>query len=58
MVRSSLISHTNIRVRGLVLYRDGLKGGPVLLTNSQARPVRYFSQPRARLMVHLCTSLE
>ena len=38
------------------LYRDGLKGGPVFLSNSQARPGRNFSQPRACLIVHLCTT--
>ena len=26
-------------------YRDGLKGGPVVLSNSQADPVRNFLQP-------------
>ena len=36
-----------------LLYRDGLKGGPVLLSNSQARPGINFSQPRAHLIVHL-----
>ena len=36
-------------------YRDhGLNGVPVLLSNSQARPGRNFSQPRARLLAHLC----
>ena len=35
-------------------YRDALKGGPVLLSNSQAGPGRNFSQPRVRLLVHLC----
>ena len=33
------------------LYRDALKGGPVLLSNSQAEPDRNFSQPRAHLLV-------
>ena len=37
------------------LYRDALKGGPVLLSNSQAEPDRNFSQPRAHLLVNLCT---
>ena len=40
---------------GSGLYRDGLKGGPVLLGNNQAGPGRNFSQPRAQLLVHLCT---
>ena len=35
--------------------RDGLKGGPVLLSNSQVGPGRNFSQPRARLLARLCT---
>ena len=38
----------------LAQYRDGLKGGPVLLSNSQARAGRNFSQPGANLLVHLC----
>ena len=33
--------------RAHTVYRDGLKVGPVLLSNSQARPGRSFSQPRA-----------
>ena len=36
------------------LYRDGLKSGPVLLSNNQARPGINFSQPRAHNKVHLC----
>ena len=40
---------------GEVTYRDGLKGGPVLLSNSRALPGRKFSQPRAHLVVNLCT---
>ena len=35
--------------------RDGLKDGPVLLSNSQASPGRNFSQTSAHLLVHLCT---
>ena len=38
----------------LLIYRDGLKGGPVLLSNSRAGPGRNLSQPRAHLIVHLC----
>ena len=38
----------------LILYRDGLKGGPVLLSYSQAGPGRHFSQPRAHLIVNIC----
>ena len=41
--------------KGVLLYRYGLKGRPVLLSNSQAGPNRNFSQPRAHLLVHLCT---
>ena len=37
-------------------YRDGLKGGPVLLSYSKARRGKNFSQPKAHLKVHLCTS--
>ena len=37
------------------LYRDVLKGGPVLLSNSQVRPGGIFLQPRAHLLVKLCT---
>ena len=37
-------------------YRDALKGRPVLLNNSQARPGRNVSQPRAHLLVKLCTT--
>ena len=40
----------------LCMYRDGLKGGPVSLSNSQAGPGRNFSQLRAHLLVHLCSS--
>ena len=36
------------------IYRDLLKCGPVLLSNSQAGTGRNFSQPRARLLAHLC----
>ena len=35
-------------------YRDGLKGGPVLLSNSQAGPGINFTQPRAHFFVKLC----
>ena len=28
------------------IYRDGLNGGPVLLSNSQAGPGRKYAQPR------------
>ena len=35
-------------------YRDGQKGGPVLLSTSQAGPGKNFSQPRAHFLVHLC----
>ena len=40
------------------LFRDPLKGGPVLLSSSQARPGRKFSQPRAHLLVEPCTNSE
>ena len=40
----------------LKFYRDGLIGGPLLLNNSQATLGRSFSQPRARLIVHLFMS--
>ena len=36
------------------MYINALKGGPVLLSNSQAGQGRNFSQPRAHLLVHLC----
>ena len=36
-------------VGGNFKYRDGLKGGPVLLSKSQASPGRNFSQPRPPL---------
>ena len=35
-------------------YRDGLKGGPVLLCNSHSGPGRNFSQPRDHLVVYIC----
>ena len=38
--------------RSAPLYRDGLKGGPVLLSNSQAGEGRNFTQPRAHLLVN------
>ena len=38
-----------------VVYRDGLKSGPVLLSNSQAKPSRNFLQPRDHFLAHLCT---
>ena len=34
----------------------GMKGVPVLLSNSQAGPSRNFLSPRARLQAHLCIS--
>ena len=37
----------------LCIYRAGLKSGPVLLSNNQARPGRNFSQPRVHNKVHL-----
>ena len=37
-------------------YRDPLKGGPVLLSNSQEGPGRNFSQPRDHLLVEPCRS--
>ena len=40
-----------------IKYRDGLKGGPVLLSNSHAGPGRNFTQqPRAHLLVNPCTT--
>ena len=36
------------------IYRDGLKTGPVLLSNSQAMQGRKFSQPRNHFSAHLC----
>ena len=39
---------------GASLYRDPLKGGPVLLSNSKAGPGRNFSQPGAHLSVDPC----
>ena len=41
---------------GFVLtYRDQLKGGPVLLSMTQASTGRKFSQPRAHLLAGPCT---
>ena len=40
------------------IQRDLLKGGPVLISNSQARLDRNFSQPRAHLLVKLCGALQ
>ena len=37
------------------MYRDRLKGGPVLLSMTQANPGRKFSQPRAHLLAEPCT---
>ena len=37
------------------LDRNGLNGGPVLLSNSQAGTGRNFFQPRALHLAHLCT---
>ena len=31
-------------------HRDRLKGGPVVLSNSQATPEKKFSQPKAQLL--------
>ena len=39
------------------MYRDALKVGPVLLSNSQPRPGRNLSQPRAHLLVKLCLNM-
>ena len=39
------------------MYRDALKGGPVLLSNSQTGPGTNFSQPRAHLIMNLCACL-
>ena len=39
------------------LYRDALKGGPVLLCNSQAGSGINFTQPRAHHLVNLCIAL-
>ena len=36
-------------------YRAPLKGGPVLLSTTQAGPGRNFSQPSSRLKVEPCT---
>ena len=33
------------------MYRDGLKSGPVLLSNSQAGPGRKISQPRDHFLL-------
>ena len=43
------ISMFTIKLKDAFLYRDALRGGPVLvlLSNSQAGPGRNFSQPRA-----------
>ena len=38
----------------MFVYRDGLKGGPVSLSNSQTGPCKYFSQHRVYILVHLC----
>ena len=40
------------------MYRDGLKGGPVLLSNSQAGPGWKFSQCRVCLLAHHCKQKE
>ena len=45
------------RSGSLKQYRYPLKGGPVLLSISQAEPGRNFSQPRARLLVDPCSLL-
>ena len=37
------------------MYRDGLKGGPVLLSYGQSKQGRIFSQPRVHIKVHFCT---
>ena len=39
-------------------YRDGIKGGPVLLSKTLARGGRNFSQPRVRIIFHLCMVLK
>ena len=36
-------------------YRDGQKGGPVLLSNSQTVPGLFFLQPMDHSFSHLCT---
>ena len=41
-----------LKARDLLLHRDGLKGGPVLLSNSQAGPGTNFPQPRTRLLAN------
>ena len=38
-------------------YRDGLKGGPVLLSRSQAGTHRNSTQLRAHFLVHLCIDI-
>ena len=43
-----------VGIGGIFLkYRDGLKGGPVLLSTIRAGPCRNISQPRTHLLVHL-----
>ena len=46
-------------LRGTANYRDALKGGPVLLSNSQAGPgrarLKFYATCRAYLLVNPCT---
>ena len=39
----------------VLIYRNGLKSGPDLLSKSYAGPGRQFSQPRDPFLSHLCT---
>ena len=39
------------------MYRDALKGGPVLLSNSQAGPGRNFTPPRVHILVNPCRTI-
>ena len=55
MTVSAHVLKKKFRCFGLSTYRDGLKSGPVLLSNSQVRPVRKFSQPRDHFLAHPCT---
>ena len=59
-VKSGYGFRKRLQIRSLslfIFYRDGLKSGPVLLSNSQAGPGRKFSQPWDHFLAQLCTYL-
>ena len=54
--KNPFMIHESIHVP--ILYRDGPKREPVLLSNSQAGPDGKVLQPRDHFLAHLCTDLQ